>query len=100
MLKASAMSNYRKISSFRSSSELREYLAAEKIDIPLDDEPPCDKSAALAQPLQCGSFSFANRWAILPMEGWDCQRDGAPSELTRRRWLRFAESGATGWGWR
>lgn len=28
------------------------------------------------------------------MEGWDCLDDGSPSELTRRRWLRFAESGA------
>ena len=26
------------------------------------------------------------------MEGWDCQKDGTPSELTRRRWLHFAES--------
>lgn len=88
------MSQYRKISSLKSPSEFREYLAAEKIDIPLDDTPPCDASAALAQPLHCGPFSFANRWAILPMEGWDCQRNGTPSELTRRRWLRFAESGA------
>lgn len=28
------------------------------------------------------------------MEGWDCLPDGSPSELTRRRWLHFAESGA------
>ena len=28
------------------------------------------------------------------MEGWDATRDGRPSELVRRRWLRFASSGA------
>jgi 2,4-dienoyl-CoA reductase-like NADH-dependent reductase (Old Yellow Enzyme family) len=28
------------------------------------------------------------------MEGWDGQREGAPSELTLRRWRRFGESGA------
>ncbi len=88
------MFQYRKISSFKSPSEFRAYLAEEKIDIPLVDSLPLDGSAALAQPLQCGSFHFANRWAILPMEGWDCQKDGNPSELTRRRWLHFAESGA------
>ncbi len=28
------------------------------------------------------------------MEGWDGTADGAPGELTRRRWRRFGESGA------
>jgi NADPH2 dehydrogenase len=28
------------------------------------------------------------------MEGWDAEPDGRPSELTRRRWLRMATSGA------
>lgn len=28
------------------------------------------------------------------MEGWDGEPDGRPSDLTRRRWLRFAQSGA------
>ena len=41
----------------------------------------------------CGR-RLGNRFAILPMEGWDGTRDGRPSELVRRRWLRFARSGA------
>ena len=28
------------------------------------------------------------------MEGWDCERDGKPSENTKRRWRRFGLSGA------
>jgi 2,4-dienoyl-CoA reductase-like NADH-dependent reductase (Old Yellow Enzyme family) len=28
------------------------------------------------------------------MEGWDCERDGRPSENTKRRWRRFGLSGA------
>jgi 2,4-dienoyl-CoA reductase-like NADH-dependent reductase (Old Yellow Enzyme family) len=28
------------------------------------------------------------------MEGWDCERDGRPSENTKRRWWRFGLSGA------
>lgn len=35
-----------------------------------------------------------NRVVFHPMEGCDGNPDGSPSELTRRRYLRFAESGA------
>ncbi len=37
---------------------------------------------------------LGNRWCIHPMEGWDANRDGTPSELTERRWQRFGLSGA------
>ena len=32
-----------------------------------------------------------NRFAILPMEGWDGTDDGRPTDLVRRRWARFGE---------
>lgn len=35
-----------------------------------------------------------NRFAILPMEGWDGTDDGRPTDLVRRRWTRFGTSGA------
>ncbi len=35
-----------------------------------------------------------NRFAILPMEGWDGTPDGRPTDLVRRRWRRFGQSGA------
>ncbi len=41
-----------------------------------------------------GSSRVGNRWCIHPMEGWDANRDGSPSELTLRRWERFGLSGA------
>ncbi|MCG8584219.1 MAG: NADH:flavin oxidoreductase, partial [Pirellulales bacterium] len=34
-----------------------------------------------------------NRWCIHPMEGWDANRDGSPSEHTLRRWRHFGISG-------
>ena len=37
---------------------------------------------------------MGNRFCILPMEGWDGTREGAPSDLTTRRWRHFGESGA------
>ena len=38
--------------------------------------------------------THADRYAILPMEGWDGTTDGKPTDLVLRRWQRFGESGA------
>jgi 2,4-dienoyl-CoA reductase-like NADH-dependent reductase (Old Yellow Enzyme family) len=38
--------------------------------------------------------AHADRYAILPMEGWDGTEDGKPTDLVLRRWQRFGESGA------
>jgi len=48
----------------------------------------------LAQPLRVGDRMIGNRFAALPMEGWDGTPAGEPSELTLRRWQRFGASGA------
>lgn len=48
----------------------------------------------LARPLMIFGREAGNRFAIHPMEGWDGNRDGSPSDLTRRRWRRFGLSGA------
>jgi 2,4-dienoyl-CoA reductase-like NADH-dependent reductase (Old Yellow Enzyme family) len=48
----------------------------------------------LAKPLKYKDKTIGNRWCILPMEGWDCLSNGAPSEFTERRWTRFGYSGA------
>lgn len=48
----------------------------------------------LARPLAIFGREAGNRFAIHPMEGWDGNRDGSPSDLTRRRWRRFGLSGA------
>src|SRR5262249_34919657 len=37
---------------------------------------------------------IGNRFAVLPMEGWDGTAEGRPSDLTRRRWRHFGLSGA------
>ena len=37
---------------------------------------------------------IGNRFCVLPMEGWDGTTEGAPSDLTRRRWRNFGISGA------
>ena len=37
---------------------------------------------------------IANRLVVQPMEGYDSLTDGTPSDLTRRRYLRYAEGGS------
>lgn len=69
-------------------------------------ELPCDdwtlsaaQGSPLAEPLELGGgITVANRWVVQPMEGWDADRNGAPTELVERRWRRFGQSGA-GWVW-
>ncbi|MFA5675679.1 MAG: NADH:flavin oxidoreductase [Christensenellales bacterium] len=41
-----------------------------------------------------GRFELENTLAVLPMEGNDSEESGAPSELTFRRYRRFAQGGA------
>lgn len=48
----------------------------------------------LAEGMELNGKKIANRLAIHPMEGCDCESDGKPSNLTKRRYLRFAQSGA------
>ena len=87
---------YPQVKQFASPSELRDRLAALGLDLPVDDAVEAD--GELARPLHvddaAGQLEVPNRFAILPMEGWDAERDGAPSELVRRRWRRFGSSGA------
>lgn len=62
------------------------------LDLPFDDR--LDPAGPLTLPFEVGGRPVANRFAILPMEGWDATADGRPTELVRRRWRRFGASGA------
>ncbi len=64
-------------------------LTALQVSLPLSEN-----TAALREPLAVGGHVLPNRLAIQPMEGCDGRADGAPDELTRRRYRRFAASGA------
>ena len=89
------MADYPKIAAFRSAAEFRRYLKGDlRLDLDLDDAVIPAPESPLAAGLEYHGRRIGNRWCILPMEGWDCCPDGAPSELTRRRWLNFAVSGA------
>lgn len=56
--------------------------------------PLAEDLSPLFQPLNLGGLTAANRIAFQPMEGTDGQANGAPGELTWRRYERFARGGA------
>ena len=49
----------------------------------------------LTRELTVGNYTFPNRVMIQPMEGCDGTGEGGISDLTRRRYMRFAESGVS-----
>lgn len=80
-----------------SPGALRDRLAELGCELPVADAVPAD--GALSAPLDVGDLRLHNRWAVLPMEGWDGTRDGRPTDLVRRRWERFgASAAALVWG--
>lgn len=83
-----------KLQRLRSAQALRDHLRALAVELPFDDALAPPGQSPLARNLSVYGRRVGNRLAILPMEGWDATREGCPSELVRRRWLRFASSGA------
>ena len=84
------------VKKLRSVDEFRAHCASLGIEIPIADT--VDPAGSLADPVQFRDGSGAvltapNRFAVLPMEGWDGTTDGRPTDLVRRRWSRFGSSG-------
>jgi NADPH2 dehydrogenase len=92
-------SSYPRVAQLRGPAALHARLAELGLQLPCDEQLlSAAEGSPLAQPLRLGQLTAGNRWCIHPMEGWDANRDGTPSELTLRRWQRFGESGAK-WIW-
>jgi 2,4-dienoyl-CoA reductase-like NADH-dependent reductase (Old Yellow Enzyme family) len=86
--------DYAKIKAHPSAEAFREHARALGVEVPCDDAIVAGDASPLAQPLAVGRFTIGNRFAVQPMEGWDGEADGAPSENTVRRWRHFGASGA------
>ena len=83
-----------RISSLKTAEDFRDRLAELGITLPFDRELTRGSDAPLARPFHRQRGTIGNRFAILPMEGWDGTADGKPSDLTNRRWANFGRSGA------
>ena len=86
--------SYPRVASFKSAEAFRAHLEQSAIPLDFDDELVEPSASPLARPIDVDGTRVGNRFCILPMEGWDGSRDGAPSDLTRRRWRNFGISGA------
>jgi len=78
---------------------VRGRLAELGLDLVVDEAPEAGPDGPLARPLEVAltpgrSRTVGNRFAILPMEGWDGTVDGRPTDLLARRWERFGAGGA------
>lgn len=74
----------------------RRHCADLGVEVPIADA--VDPHGWLARPVEIrdgdrGVLIAPNRFAVLPMEGWDATTEGRPTDLVRRRWRRFASSG-------
>jgi NADPH2 dehydrogenase len=86
--------DYPKAGSLDGIAGFRNYVASLGLDMPCDDLVGHGPQSPLGAPIEVDGLKIGNRLAIHPMEGWDCEPDGRPSENTKRRWRRFGLSGA------
>ena len=74
---------------FQSLDDVKQKINELGVNIPISED-----LSPLSTPVKAAGITIPNRFAIQPMEGCDSDEGGKPSELTLRRYKRFAESGA------
>ncbi|HUU37608.1 MAG TPA: hypothetical protein VMW46_05320 [Candidatus Desulfaltia sp.] len=75
---------------FPDRAALERKIAELGLDIPFSD----DVSVLFSHVYMPGK-TLLNRFVVLPMEGADADPSGSPSDLSRRRYKRFAEGGSS-----
>lgn len=86
--------NFPKVASLKTAEAFQERLREIDTTLPFDATIESGASSPLGQPIESHAGAIGNRFSILPMEGWDGTTDGHPTDLTRRRWRNFGDSGA------
>lgn len=87
-----ARTAFLKMAAVTNAAHLREYCDQSGIRLPVDEA--FVPGGPMARAVETAAGTSPNRWAILPMEGWDGTPHGLPTELTVRRWRNFGASGA------
>ncbi len=80
---------------YHTLDDLRTDIERLHLDIPVSED-----LSVLSETASLGTSGrvLDNRLIVHPMEGFDTRADGGPTDLTFRRYVRFAESGASmGW---
>ena len=85
---------YPRVARLRTAGDFESHVESLDIHLPFDrtlvpgDEGPLGQTLTL----QSGRI-IGNRFAVLPMEGWDGTHDGKPTDKVLRRWKNFGRSG-------
>jgi len=74
---------------FQSADELLEKAGELGVELPYEGS-----LSNLFEPISIGTAKVPNRFVVQPMEGFDGSADGAPGELTLRRYKRYAQGGS------
>ena len=78
---------------FRSLGQLENIIEKNGYDIPLSrDISPLGKKVEIKTAAK--TYTLSNSLSVHPMEGFDGDENGTPTELSHRRYMRFASSGA------
>ena len=87
---------FTQVKNLKTLDQLRTHLVELGVDLPVADvvEPEVFAAGSVFRDGGAGAIEVSNRFATLPMEGWDGTEDGRPTDLVRRRWQRLGESGA------
>ncbi len=84
----------KRVAQLRSYRQFTDHCDSVGASLPVDELALAGDDSPLARPYVYRERKLSNRFSILPMEGWDGTADGQPTDLTRRRWQRFGQSGA------
>ena len=72
--------DYPKASSLDGVAGFRDYMKTLGLDMPCDDIVASGPASPLGAPLEVDGMFIGNRLGMQPMEGWDCETDGRPTE--------------------
>lgn len=86
------MISFRRLGGLENVTEFEAACREAGAHLPID--PALERGGPLSTHFEVAGRRVGNRFAILPMEGWDGTDLGAPTDLTRRRWARFGAGGA------
>ena len=76
---------------FKNLEQLKETITENELSIPIDGT---GDFSILGEKVSIGERTISNRFVVHPMEGFDAEIDGSPSELTFRRYRKYAAGGS------
>ena len=90
--------SYKRLAQLRTPEQFANHIQSLGISLGFDAKVQAGPNSPLSKPYsfvtEHSSLVLSNRFCVLPMEGWDGTIDGKTTQLVRRRWQRFGQSGA------